>query len=194
MKNVILWGDSIRIGYGPFVANELAGVATVSWPEGNGQSSTVMLTQWQNWLGNARPDVLHLNCGLHDVKTVSARRRDLVVPLEFYRRNLELLFGELRFSLPDARLIFATTTPVVESKTNEPGRAFHRFNADIEAANDAARAIAARHDVAINDLWKLVTERGPETMINPDGVHYDDANSRILGAAVARFIAVYSAT
>lgn len=188
MKNAILWGDSIRLGYGPFVTEQLRGVADVSWPEGNGQSSTVVLTQWQNWLGDAKPDVLHFNCGLHDVKTVSARRRDLVVPLEFYRRNLEILFGELRFAMPDAQLIFATTTPVIENRTNEPTRMFHRFNDDIDAANDAARVIAARYDVAINDLWQVVQTRGPENMIMPDGVHYDALNSRILGETVAAFI------
>lgn len=188
MKNVILWGDSIRIGYGPFVADDLRDVAAVGWPDANCENLTVMLTQWQNWLGDLKPDVLHLNCGLHDVKTVSPRRRDLVVPLEFYRRNLDLLFDELRFALPDARLIFATTTPVIEPVTASAGRIFHRYNADIEAINDAARAVAARHHVAINDLCKLVTERGPETMINADGVHFDEQNSRILGAAVANSI------
>lgn len=188
MKNVMLWGDSIRIGYGPFVAAALDGVAAVSWPNMNCENSAVLLANWQNWLGAPKPDVLHFNCGLHDVKTVSARRRDLVVPLEFYRRNLEIIFEELRFALPDAQLIFATTTPVIESQTNAAKKLFHRYNADIEAANDAAREIAARHDVAINDLWKLVVERGPQTMINADGVHYDEASNDILGAAAAEFI------
>ena len=32
MKNVILWGDSIRIGYCQTVADQLKGVAHVSWP------------------------------------------------------------------------------------------------------------------------------------------------------------------
>lgn len=188
MKTVILWGDSIRIGYAQTVADELRDVAAVSWPNANCENSTRFLTNWQDWLGESKPDVLHLNCGLHDIKTISARSRELVVPLDFYSRNLDLLFGELRFVLPATRLIFATTTPVVESVTARAGRAFHRTNADIEAANEAARAIATRHDVQINDLWKLVRERGPETMINPDGVHYDETNSRILGQAVAREI------
>ena len=189
MKNVILWGDSIRLGYGPFVADDLRDVAGVSGPQDNCENSTRFLVHWKNWLGEARPDVLHFNCGLHDIKTVSARTRELVVPLEFYRRNLELVFGELRFALPQTRLIFATTTPVIEAVTASAERAFHRYNADIEAANDAARQVAARHDVAINDLYQLVLERGPQTMINADGVHYNEENSRILGAAVARFIA-----
>ncbi len=189
MKNVILWGDSIRQGYGPFVAAELDGVAAVSWPNINCENSTVMLANWQSWLGATKPDVLHFNCGLHDVKTVSPRRRDLVVPLEFYRRNLEILLEELRFALPDTRLIFATTTPVVESLTTSAGRIFHRYNANVEAFNDAAREIATRHDVKINDLWQVVQTRDPQTMINADGVHYDAKNSCILGAAVAGVIA-----
>lgn len=188
MKTVILWGDSIRIGYCGFVADELGARAQVSWPSVNCENSTSVLANWQGWLGAAKPDVLHLNCGLHDIKTVSPRRRDLVVPLKFYRRNLEVLFEELRFASPDARLIFATTTPVIESLTAGANRIFHRYNANVEAINEAAREVAARHDVEINDLWKLVMERGPDTMINPDGAHFDEAGSRILGHAVARFI------
>ena len=187
MKNVMLWGDSIRIGYAPFVAKYLDGVAAVRWPNVNCENSTVFLANWQGWLGAAKPDVLHLNCGLHDVKTVSPRRRDLVVPIEFYRRNLEILFEELRYALPETRLVFATTTPVIQSLT--AGRSsFHRYNANVEEFNDAAREVAISHDVEINDLWKLVSERGPEKMIEADGAHPNEANSRILGEAVANFI------
>ena len=188
MKNVMLWGDSIRIGYAPFVAKYLDGVAAVRWPNVNCENSTVFLANWQGWLGAAKPDVLHLNCGLHDVKTVSPRRRELVVPIEFYRRNLEILFEELRFALPETRLVFATTTPVIRSLTAGGGRIFHRYNANVEEFNDAAREVAISHDVEINDLWKLVSERGSEKMIEPDGVHFNEANSQILGEAVANFI------
>lgn len=108
--------------------------------------------------------------------------------VEFYRRNLNILFDELHFALPNTSLIFDTTTPAIESRGNEPKRIFHRFNADIEAANDAAREIAARYDVTINDLWQIVQTHGPHTMINADGVHYDAGNSRILGEAMAGVI------
>ena len=131
---------------------------------------------------------LHLNCGLHDVKTVSPRSRELVVPPDVYRRNLAILLGELRFFLPDATLIFAATTPIIETATTDASRAFSRFNRDIEAANAIAIEVAASYNVQINDLWREVQGRGPQTMINADGVHYDEAGSRILGEAVAQKI------
>ena len=188
MKNIILWGDSIRIGYGATVADELQDVARVSWPAGNCEHSVRFLIDWRNWLDEARPDVLHLNCGLHDIKTIGASERQLVVPLEFYRRNLVLLLAQLRAQLPTTRLIFATTTPVIERATTAPERAFFRYNCDIEAANASARQVAAGYDVEINDLWAVVQKQGAERMISADGVHFDAENSRILGLAVAQEI------
>ena len=188
MKHVVLFGDSIRLGYRATVAHELKGVADVWSPDDNCENSLKILTYWRSWLEGKNPDVLHLNCGLHDVKTISGETSEMLVPLEWYWRNLERLFENLRQMRPQTKLIFATTTPVLEHVTRAPGRAFCRSNAAIDACNDAARELAERFGVEINDLNALVKKRGPETMINPDGVHFGDEASRILGEAVAQKI------
>lgn len=185
MKKVILFGDSIRLGYRATVAQELQGQAEVWSPDENCENSLRILTYWSTWLKDKSPDVLHLNCGLHDIKTISASTRELLVPLDFYKRNLNWILDLLQERIPTTKLIFATTTPVLQDVTSSPDRGFHRYNSDILAINQAAKEICERHRVEVNDLHSLVLEQGPENMINPDGVHYDEAQSQILGRAVA---------
>src|SRR5262245_8680363 len=76
---VLLLGDSIRLGYAPIVTKKLEGVAEVfSFPENGGDSAST-LKQLEAWaheekLSLRAPPVplpaliVHFNCGLHDLK------------------------------------------------------------------------------------------------------------------------------
>ena len=64
--SILLLGDSIRMGYQPFVAELLRGAATVIGPKDNCEDSGKYLTHLDTWLAPA--DVIHFNCGLHDIK------------------------------------------------------------------------------------------------------------------------------
>jgi len=124
-----------------------------------------------------------MNAGLHDI----ARERDADdcrVSLEQYEANLRTLFSRLRAET-DAVLIWATTTPVIEEKHNSV-KPFDRLNADIDAYNAAAVAIAAEYDVEINDLNALVAgQKADSDLMTPDGVHYTPKGSHLLGQVVA---------
>ncbi len=185
MKHVILLGDSIRLGYRATVAQKLEKVAHVWSPEENCAHSVNILINFRGWLEGRNPDVLHLNCGLHDIRTLVDGRSEILVPLEWYRRNVEAILALIGERCPQAKLIWATTTPVLEEITGQSGRDFQRFNRDIEAANDAAREVCGRLGVEINDLNAWVKENGPANLINPDGVHFSAEGSRILGERVA---------
>ena len=69
MKKVILIGDSIRMGYQPTVQQALLNQAHVWVPQENGGTSTNVLAHLDEWILSHRPDIVHLNCGLHDLKT-----------------------------------------------------------------------------------------------------------------------------
>src|SRR5262245_50346095 len=72
---VVLIGDSIRIGYAPRVVERLAGkAAVVSLPDNGGDSGNV-LAHLDDWVIREQPDVVHLNCGLHDLKRSRASGR-----------------------------------------------------------------------------------------------------------------------
>jgi hypothetical protein len=68
LPRVVLIGDSIRLGYAPRVAERLSGKAVVISPAENGGDSANVLAHLDEWVLRHKPDVVHLNCGLHDLK------------------------------------------------------------------------------------------------------------------------------
>jgi hypothetical protein len=110
MKRVILVGDSIRKGYREVVARELSGLAEVWSPDGNCKDSRSVLHNLEEWVISRRPDVLHLNCGLHDIKT-DFGGEDTAVSLDDYGSNLRAICRLLN-GLDGCTAIWAATTPV----------------------------------------------------------------------------------
>jgi hypothetical protein len=74
--NVLLIGDSISIGYTPFVKELLKYQAEVSRPvKENGQAencqgTTNGVVNIKRWVGDTKWDIIHFNFGLHDLKHV----------------------------------------------------------------------------------------------------------------------------
>lgn len=76
LPNVLIIGDSISIGYTPFVKQLLAGRANVMRPvlengkAENCQGTNNGVKNIKGWLGDTKWDVIHFNFGLHDLKHV----------------------------------------------------------------------------------------------------------------------------
>jgi len=182
---VLLIGDSIRLGYEEYVRRELGDSAEVySFPENGGTSANV-LANLDRWVLASQPDILHLNCGLHDLRR-EFNAQDNAVPLAAYEENLELLFSRIRDETR-ATLLWATTTPVHEGR-HHATKGFDRFEADVVAYNAAALRVARRHGLPIDDLYAVVMAAGRDRLLLPDGVHYTAEGYALLGAAVAAAI------
>lgn len=178
---VLIIGDSISMAYTPHVAEQLAAEAETIHDPGNAGDSDNIVGNLNAWLGRIPADVIHFNCGLHDIKF----HRDpphIQVPLERYEENLRRIVQRLRRT--GSALIWASTTPVVESR-HSAVKEFGRFNRDVDAYNAAAAAIAAQARIPIDDLHAAVKTGGAETLICDDGVHMTDRGSRLLGRIVA---------
>src|SRR5262245_54216479 len=124
---VYLLGDSIAAGYAPGVTALLENVAEVRLRPENGKDSRNLLSCAPIWLESARPAVLHLNCGLHDIKRPKPNP-ELAVPLDEYEANLRRLIPLLRAHAH--AVIWARTTPVVDNVVTRKG--FIRFNQDVD--------------------------------------------------------------
>ena len=135
---VVLIGDSIRMGYAPVVAEKLKGVAEVVSAAENGGDSRNVLKNLDAWAIAPKPAVIHFNAGLHDLKA-DKKTGTHQVELDAYRANLEKIVKRLEAET-SARLIFATTTPVIDER-HRAARPFSRTEADVEAYNRAALAI-----------------------------------------------------
>lgn len=195
MKRVLLIGDSTRIRYEPLVAQMLGGAARVSGPTDNCWSSRRIREHFNDWIEAARPDVVHLNAGLHDIafKTEQQKPSDtrLVEPDE-YRENLLWLVERTR-TRTGARVILATTTPINEAAHNAAKPVIRR-EADVLAYNAILCDVAQQTNTELNDLYAVMAEalareaakgEAGESLLTSDGVHFTDAGSRLLAEAVA---------
>jgi lysophospholipase L1-like esterase len=188
MKSVILIGDSIRMGYQPTVEQLLAKQAQLWAPQENGGTSANVLAHLDEWVLSRRPDILHLNCGLHDLKTEFGATSQNI-PLDEYEVNLRQIVGRI-VAQDTTRLIWAATTPVNEAWHHQ-NKPFDRFEADVLAYNQVASEIAVAYNVPINDLHQVMMDAGRDQYLTPDGVHFNQAGYTLLGQAVADTIRFY---
>lgn len=183
MADVVLIGDSIRMGYEAVVRRELTGI-DVWTSEQNGGDSRRVRENIAAWATVHHPKVVHVNCGLHDLKK-DFETGTPAVPLEEYRDNVTALLSEL--TKLDATIIWALTTPVNE-KWHHETKGFDRFEADVVAYNEVAKEICLASDVTINDLYAVVMKAGRDHVLKPDGVHFGEAGCELLGKAVAECV------
>ncbi len=72
MKNLLLIGDSIRMGYDKSVKKTLEGKANVIFPEENCRFASYVLRYFHEYLKDIKGediDVVHWNAGLWDCRT-----------------------------------------------------------------------------------------------------------------------------
>ena len=177
LPRVLLIGDSISIGYTAPTRKLLEGKANVHRiPENAGPTSNGV-AKINKWLGDGKWDVIHFNWGLHDIKLDAGSRQ---VPIDQYEKNLRELVKTLKAT--NARLIWASTTPVPEGKLNPP-----RKSSDVEAYNAVAKRIMDENGVAVNDLYAFALPRLKEIQ-RPVNVHFTEAGSEVLARQVAAAI------
>lgn len=187
LPNVLLIGDSISMRYTVGVQKELKGVANVYRAPDNCRSTRQTLEEIEAYLGDVEWDVVHFNWGIHDLTRLGpngiaapAPKGSHQVPLKTYRSNVSKLVACLKAT--DARLIWATTTPI-GSKIEKTEI---RRDSDVVAYNAAALTVVNSRRIAINDLYSLTKPRA-ETLL-ADGVHPNPNGSRLLAKSVASAI------
>jgi acyl-CoA thioesterase-1 len=188
LPRVLIIGDSISIGYTPFVKELFKGRANIIHAPGNNASTVVGLAGLDAWLGPKPWDVIHFNWGLHDLKYIDAQTKmtDVAtgkqwVPVDQYEKNLRELVQRLKKT--GARLVWCSTTPVPEGvKGRVPG--------DETRYNAAALKVMQAEGVQVNDLNAFVGTPQNRDAIGgkPKDVHYSDAGSKALAGVVVQAI------
>ena len=182
MKRVILVGDSICHGYTPGVQLRLAAPEIEVERIGSGDSAQALENLRTAELGDDVA-VVHFNCGLHDLRWYEATESHQQ-ELPAYETNLRGIVALLQ-DRTSARLIWASITPVIESRTTGPGCKFLRFERDVDAYNAVATRLMQEAGLPIDGLHAVVDQRGREACIVPDGVHMTDPGNAALADAVA---------
>ncbi len=194
LPRVLVIGDSISIGYTPFVKAALSNRVEVVHAPGNNAATVTGLKRLDQWLGDKKWDVIHFNWGLHDMKYVdpATAETDMAklvpvaagkqwVPVEEYEANLRVLVHRLKQS--GARLVWCSTTPVPEGANG-------RVPGDEAKYNAAALRVMRAEGVAVNDLCAFVgsPENRAKLGGKPRDVHYTDAGSKALAGEVVKAI------
>ena len=168
MKNILLIGDSIRMGYDKGIKAALEGRANVVFPEDNCQFACYVFRYFHEWFSGVdgrEIDLVHWNAGLHDVLRLFGE--EPTTPLEVYEYYIERTCLRMKKLCPGAKFVFATSTSVVSDKMAPD---FMRYNEDIEKYNDAAVRIVKKHGFEVNDLYEF-SKTLPKEM-RSDAVHF----------------------
>jgi isoamyl acetate esterase len=179
---VLTIGDSISGGYRPVVRQLLEGRFRVQWQSDNGGTSTNVLAHLGDWGVQPQPDIVHFNAGLHDL-AIDTPKTTNRVSLTDYVANLREIVRRLQ-SETNAKLIWATTTPVID-EWHTRVKKFDRRDADVQMYNNEALRVMTDAGIAIDDLYAVVESAGREKCICHDGVHMTEFGNKLLADAVA---------
>ena len=168
MKNVLLIGDSIRMGYDKSVKQTLENVANVYFPAENCRFAAYVLRyfhEYKDMVKTGDIDVIHWNAGLWDSLRLFGEEHH--TPIEIYKYYIERICIRIKKLCPNAKVIFATSTSVQTEKMSPD---FIRYNNEIEEYNAAAVEIVKKYGFSVNDLYAVSASLSPEA--HSDAVHY----------------------
>ncbi len=189
MKSIYLIGDSIRFGskggkgspgYGIYVKEKLEDKYNVYAPNENCRFAQFTLRGIYDWITDIKPeeiDVIHWNNGLWDVMRLDGD--EPLTPINVYVDFLERIHKKLKLLFPNAKIIFATSTPVIEGGA---GDRWVRYNSEIEEYNKSATKRLKELGVEINDLYS-VAQKFDESYY-ADWVHFNEKGAKILAEKV----------
>jgi len=180
---IVLIGDSIRMGYLPFVAKKMANVE-VWGPAENCRHSIWALDHFQEWVADQKPDIVHVNFGIHDAVTGAFGDGEHQILLEQYRLALKRFIARVK-ALDGVKMIWATTTPLYAAEQDKPMHQWQILkDATIDEYNAAALEIVESEAIAVNDLYGVVMRNGFDKCLREDGCHMTEFGNEVLSDAV----------
>lgn len=185
MKRILLIGDSIRMGYDKYVKEALSGACEVYYPSDNCMYAENVLRfahEWVQKTGSSEFDLIHWNAGLWDA--LELFEDEPLTSLDYYGEAIARIHKRLKLICPKAKLVFATSTAVLEDLCSKD---FRRHNATIRKYNERALEALSGTEEIINDLYPL-TENLPREY-HSDWVHfYTDKGTEAIGGRVLSVI------
>src|SRR6266446_6335352 len=173
LPRVLLIGDSITRDYYPEVEKRLAGKAFVArLATSRFAADPVLLKEIALVLDETKFDVIHFNNGMHGWQHSEAE----------YRKSFPLFLAAIKSHAPQAKLIWATTTPLRDGKAVTYDTQAEYSDERVAARNAIAAEIVTAQKIPIDDLNAAV--RGhPE--YHSDNVHCNSQGIQIQAVQVS---------
>lgn len=210
VPRVLILGDSISLGYTPYVKQQLAGKADVLRPAENCAFSSNGLSRLDRWLslGNGQWDVIHINWGIWDTHLMrngailSAEAEPAVLPDAehgfVYDANgfvdadhttyVRCVPEQYRCNLSKiVDRLKKTNARLVFATTTALVCRRPENQVLVDTYNRVATDLMKSRGVAINDLNQLVVTSGQSWYL-PDGVHFTKEGYKNLATQVSEFI------
>ncbi|WMJ23625.1 SGNH/GDSL hydrolase family protein [Paludicola sp. MB14-C6] len=159
MKKVLLLGDSIRMGYAPYVKELLKNQCEVYYDEqDNGRYAAYTLWQAnQLFIKYGKFDVVHWNNGYWDMN-IEPPMDEPIHPVDEYVHFLKRIIKQIRNN--GAEIIFATTLPLIgigmTYDVTGTGTQIAYDNNSVLTYNKAATELMNQENITINDLYSLM--------------------------------------
>ena len=161
LPRVLLIGDSIARDYFPAVEKLLAGKAYVGRLSSSAFiSDQALLEQIKMTLGSMKFDVIHFNNGMHGWQHAEQE----------YQHAFPELLATIHKNAPQAKLIWASTTPLKDSPVLSIPGASAATNDRIVERNSMALKCIALENIPVDDLYILMNGH-PE--FHRDNVHFN---------------------
>lgn len=201
-RHIYILGDSISLHYGPYLQeylkhgysiirrkDETEAYKNLDIPKGaNGGNSRRIraLIKTRIAAGNFEPDILLINCGLHDIKRPD-HNTACDVSINEYRDNLEAIVRMLIADGPPFAWI--RTTPSHDPIHNQSaGLDFVRLSEDINNYNAVADQVMLAYGIATIDLYNFTANLDTPENLYCDHVHFVETARKNQGAYLAGWI------
>jgi lysophospholipase L1-like esterase len=194
LPRVLLLGDSITRGYRPEVEKRLNGKAYVAQLASSAFiTDPALLAQVAMVLDNNKFDVIHFNNGMHGWEHSDQE----------YEQGIPVLIETIRKHAPNAKLVWANTTPLrdnsvpaaagapKDSASAESGRLMTQADvkkvsdARIRARNAIAEKIMTANRIPMDDLYTLSVGH-PEQ--HSDNVHFNGSGVGLQATQVTQSV------
>lgn len=195
-KTVFVIGDSVSIQYGSFLKEMIKSKYNFSRtseivdgdldkPVGanTGDSKMVLKYLRGEYNKGTKYNILLLNCGLHDIR-IDRVTKQIQVKEREYEENI-CLISDFALKMSE-KVIWITTTPVVDVIHNRRSEGFLRYNKDVILYNSIAKKAMDKYQVACVDLYSFTISLGDD--IYSDHVHFKDEVRALQGAFIAGYL------
>jgi len=195
-KAVFIIGDSVSIHYGPFLkvmikskynfdrTSEIVD-GDLDKPVGANAGDSKMVLEYlrDEYNKGTTYNILLLNCGLHDIRIDRVTKKIQIMGRQ-YKENLNSM-SDFALKMSE-RVMWITTTPVVDVVHNRRNEGFLRYNKDVILYNTIAENVMDKYQISCVDLYAFTNSLGDD--IYCDHVHFKEEVRALQGAFIAGHI------